>query len=153
FQVFDALGGPPGIATGLVVLAAVPAAFQYGLWDANAHERCRRLELLLLTQLTGRDYWGAAAAAAWRRGRGYFLVALLLWIAACIAGQLSIAEAFAACAAGLLLWGLYFALGFRAFARGVQANGLGLLLTLGLPFVAYFLSVMGWPTLAALTPP
>jgi hypothetical protein len=153
FQVFDALGGPPGIATGLVVLAAVPAAFQYGLWDANSHERCRRLELLLLTRLTGHDYWGAAAAAAWRRGRGYFLIALLLWIAACIAGQLSVAQVFAACAAGMLLWGLYFALGFRAFARGVQANGLGLLLTLGLPFAAYSLTVMGWPKLADLTPP
>lgn len=153
FQVFDTLGGPPGIATGLVVLAAVPAAFQYGLWDANAHERCRRLELLLLTRLTGRDYWGAAAAAAWRRGRSYFAIALVLWIAAWIAGQLSIAQLFAACAAGMLLWSLYFALGFRAFARDAQANGLGLLLTLGLPFAAYSLSVMGWPQLAALTPP
>ena len=32
----------------------------------------------------------------------------------------------------MVLWGLYFSLGFRAFARGVQANAMGLLLTLGL---------------------
>ena len=30
---------------------------------------------------------------------------------------------------GGLLWGFYFTLGFRAFARGSRANGLGLLLT------------------------
>ena len=42
----------------------------------------------------------------------------------------------AALAAGVLLWCLYFALGFRAFSRGMQANGLGLVLTLVLPLVA-----------------
>ena len=64
------MGGIPVLATALVVLAAVPAAFQYGLWDSNTPDRCRRLELLLLTGLTARDYWEAAAAAAWRRGAG-----------------------------------------------------------------------------------
>ena len=87
FQIFDRMGGVPGLATGLVVLAAVPAAFQYGLWDSNAHDRCRRLELLLLSRLEARDYWNAAAAAAWKRGRGYFGVALLLWASAVVAGQ------------------------------------------------------------------
>src|SRR5262249_51370051 len=33
FEVFDGLGGIPVVATALVVLAAVPAAYQYGLWD------------------------------------------------------------------------------------------------------------------------
>src|SRR5262249_17351404 len=117
------VGGLPSLAAALVILAAVPAAFQYGLWDANAHERCRRLELLLLTRLGGRGYWGAAAAAAWKRGRGYFVVAVILWLAACWAGQLTCLQAVAAAATGVLLWGLYFTLGFRAFARGFQANG------------------------------
>src|SRR5262249_60037960 len=72
FGIVDQWGGVPAVATGLVLLAAVPAAFQYGLWDASAADRCRRLELLLLTDLDGRDYWLAAAAAAWRRRRGYF---------------------------------------------------------------------------------
>jgi hypothetical protein len=53
-----------------------------------------------------------------------------------VAGRLSPAQAGAALAAGVLLWCLYFALGFRAFSRGVQANGLGLVLTLVLPLVA-----------------
>ena len=114
-------------------MATVPAAFQYGLWDSSAQDRCRRLELLLLTRLRPRDYWDAAAAAAWHRGRGYFVVAVGLWIAACAGGRLSVATALVALASGALLWGLYFALGFRAFARGTQANGLGLLLTIGLP--------------------
>ncbi len=153
FQIFDHMGGVPGLATGLVVLAATPAAFQYGLWDSNAHDRCRRLELLLLSRLEARDYWNAAAAAAWKRGRGYFGVALLLWASAVVAGQTTPWQALAAAAGGVLLWGLYFTLGFRAFARGAQANGLGVLLTVGLPLTAYALFRLHWPALAALTPP
>ena len=137
----------------LVLLGAVPAAFQYGLWDSSAYERCRRLELLLLTQLNARDYWEAAAAAAWRRGRGYFSVAVLLWLAAAVSGQAGLPQIVAAAAAGMLLWALYFVLGFRAFSRGMQANGLGLLLTLGLPLVAYAANQAGWQRLALLLPP
>ena len=153
FLIFDQMGGVPGLTTGLVVLAAVPAAFQYGLWDSNAHDRCRRLELLLLTRLDGADYWHAAAAAAWKRGRGYFAVALLLWASAVYAGRMGFLQAAGAASAGVVLWGLYFALGFRAFARGAQANGVGMLLTVGLPMTAYVLNRLEWPALAALTPP
>jgi len=153
FQIFDSWGGVAGLTTGLVVLAAVPAAFQYGLWDSNAHDRCRRLELLLLSRLEALDYWNAASAAAWKRGRGYFGVALLLWAAAVYAGQMAVGAAVAAAAVGVLLWGLYFTLGFRAFARGTQANGLGLLLTVGLPLAAFALNRLGCPALAVLTPP
>jgi hypothetical protein len=153
FDIFALMGGIPGLATALVVLAAVPAAFQYGLWDSNTQDRCRRLELLLLTRLGARDYWEAAAAAAWRRGRGYFAVAVLLWLAAVVAGQCGPGQALAALAAGVVLWGLYFALGFRAFSRGLQANGLGLLLTLGLPLLAFALYRAGWPAVGVLVPP
>jgi hypothetical protein len=153
FVIFNQAGGIPALATALVLLAAVPAAFQYGLWDSNGQDRCRRLELLLLTRLDARDYWHAAAAAAWRRGRGYFGIALVLWAAALGAGQLTLAQVLAALAAGVILWGLYFTLGFRAFAQGLQANGLGTLLTIGLPGLAYALSRAGWPGLADLLPP
>jgi hypothetical protein len=153
FVIFDQMGGIPAVAAALVVLAAVPAAFQYGLWDSNAQDRCRRLELLLLTELRGRDYWSAAAAAAWKRGRGYFLVAGVLWLAAVVSGRIPAWLGVAALTAGGLLWALYFALGFRAFSRGMQANGLGVGLTLGLPLVAVALARGGWPTLAALLPP
>jgi hypothetical protein len=153
FWVCDNVGGLPSLATALVVLAAVPAAFQYGLWDANAQDRCRRLELLLLTKLSGRDYWVAAAAAAWKRGQGYFAAAILLWTAACYAGQLSGIQAIAAAATGVLLWALYFTLGFRAFSRGFQANGMGMLLTVGLPLLAFLTAQAGWPMLAAVVPP
>lgn len=152
FVMVEQFAGIDGLATALVVLAAVPAAFQYGLWDSSAQDRCRRLELLLLTQLNGEDYWDAAAAAAWRRGRGYFAVALLLWLAAAISGQMTTVQMLAAVASGVVLWGLYFALGFRAFSRGVQANALGMLLTLGLPLLAFALYRAGWPLLAALVP-
>src|SRR5262249_53704162 len=153
FQMCDGAGGPAALATGLVLLAAVPAAFQYGLWDSSAQDRCRRLELLLLTDLRPRDYWDAAAAAAWRRGRGYFALALLLWAAALLGGRLTLGQALAAPAAAVLLWGLYFALGFRAFARGAQANGLGMLLTVGLPLAAFGLGRLGWPHAAGWLPP
>jgi hypothetical protein len=119
------------------------------LWDANAQNRCRRLELLLLARLEGRDYWDAA----WRRGRGYFAVALLLWATAVIAAQLSVARAAAAAAAGVLLWALHFALGFRAFARGIRANGLGLSLAVGLPLAAFACDRLGLPAVGELTPP
>ena len=154
FQMCDAVGGVAGLTTGLVVLAAVPAAFQYGLWDSNAQDRCRRLELLLLlTRLEARDHWEAAAATAWRRGRGYLGVAPLLWTASAFVGRLSVPQLGAALASAVILWSLYFALGFRAFSRGVQANGLGLLLTVGLPLAAYGLTRLGGPLLGALTPP
>jgi hypothetical protein len=153
FEIFDGLGGIPVVAAGLVVLGAVPAAYQYGLWDSNAQDRCRRLELLLLTRLGAPDYWDAAAAAAWRRGRGYLLIALLLWTAALLAGKLAPAQFLTALSAGVILWGLYFVVGFRAFASGLQANTLGLLLTLGLPALAVVLYRGGLPALAALVPP
>ncbi len=71
FVVFDNMGGISALTTGLIVLAAVPAAYQYGLWDSNVPDRCRRLELLLLTGLDGPAYWQASARAAWHRGAGY----------------------------------------------------------------------------------
>lgn len=153
FQLCDAAGGAAALAAALVVLAAVPAAFQYGLWDSSVQDRCRRLELLLLTHLQPRDYWDAAAAAARARGRGYFAVALLLWAAAWAGGRLTAGEALAAVSAGVLLWAFYFTLGFRAFARGARANGLGLLLTLGLPLAAFALARLGWPDAAGWLPP
>jgi hypothetical protein len=223
FEICDLAGGIPTFATALVVLAAVPAAFQYGLWDSNSQDRCRRLELLLLTGLEARDYWEASTAAAWRRGRGYFFAGVLLWLAAVIsaawsaalqaraaanavavrpectavlacsptagfpgnlpwgalqlssrpaaadpepypeaataweaawaAGRTRALQMLAALAAGVILWGLSFALSFRAFSRGHQANGLGMVLTLGFPLLTVALYRAGWPALAALLPP
>jgi hypothetical protein len=153
FELCDSAGGVAGLTTGLVVLAAVPAAFQYGLWDSNAQDRCRRLELLLLTRLGPEDYWDAAAAAAWKRGRGYFAVAILLWIAAAISGRMAVPQVLVAAAVGVLLWGFYFALGFRAFARGARANGAGIVLTVGLPLAAFVLARADLPAFAELLPP
>jgi hypothetical protein len=153
FQMCDWAGGIAGLTTGLVLLAAVPASFQYGLWDSNGQDRCRRLELLLLTDLGPHDYWNAAAAAACKRGRGYFVVALVLWAAAAVAGQVSLGQLLLAVATAVLLWALYFALGFRAFSRGMQANGLGMGLTVGLPLLAFGFYRMGCPLLGALLPP
>ena len=153
FELFERVGGAPVLVTGLVILAAVPAAFQYGLWDPTRQDRCRRLELLLLSELNARDYWHAAFAAALRRGRGYFLIALVLWGALVVSGRVTAGQALASSAAGVLLWSFSFAVGFRAFSRGVQANGLGTLLTLGLPLLTAVCVRLGEPHLAALLPP
>ncbi len=152
FAMFDSMGGIPVLATALVLLGAVPAAFQYGLWDSNAQDRCRRLELLLLTRLDGLAYWDAASAAAWKRGRGYLGIAVLLWSAGLLAGQTTPVQMATSVTAGVLLWGLYFALGFWAFTRGHQANMLGLGLTLGLPLTAFVLFQVHCPQLAVLIP-
>jgi hypothetical protein len=153
FQLCDQAGGVPVLTSALVVLAAVPAAFQYGLWDSHEGDRVRRLELLLLTELGPTDYWDAAAKAAWKRGRGYFEAACVLWGAALVAERLHPAEVLASVAAGVLLWSFYFALGFRAFARGAQAVGLGMTLTVLLPIAAAGLAWAGWPILSAWIPP
>jgi hypothetical protein len=137
----------------MVVLAAVPAAFQYGLWDSTVQDRCRRLELLLLTNLNGGDYWHASLSAAWRRGRGYMLVAVILWAALLISGRATPVQVAGSVAAGILLWSFAFAVGFGAFSSGMQANGLGAVLTLGLPLAAAGLMQTAQPTLAALVPP
>src|SRR5207248_9757559 len=130
-----------------------PAGRPEGLWDPRAHGRCRRLELRLLADLGARDYWEAAGAAAWRRGRGYFMVALILWGALLLSGQAGPIQVLAALACGVVLWGLYFALGFRAFSRGMQANSLGMILTLGLPLVVCVLFRADLGAVAALLPP
>lgn len=153
FEIFDRLGGLPMLATALMLLATVPAAFQYGLWDSNAQDRCRRLELLLLTELDGRSFWQAAASAAWRRSRGYFVLSMFLWIVAACAETIAPIQALAGIAAGVLLWSFYFALGFRAFAKGVQANQLGLVLTLLLPIATLVLAQNDWRQVAILLPP
>lgn len=153
FEIFDGLGGLPMLATALMLLATVPAAFQYGLWDSNAQDRCRRLELLLLTDLDGASYWQAASAAAWRRSRGYFTLSVLLWLAAAFAERITWMQALAGVSAGIILWGFYFTLGFRAFSRGTQANQLGLVLTLLLPLVTCLLASSDWRMLAIVLPP
>jgi hypothetical protein len=153
FEIFDRLGGLPMLATALMLLATVPAAFQYGLWDSNAQDRCRRLELLLLTQLDGQSFWHAAVTAAWQRSRGYFFLSIVLWTAAALAGRITWIQAFAGMMAGVILWGFYFTLGFRAFTRGAQANQLGLVLTLLLPLATGILANTDWRFVATLLPP
>ncbi len=153
FEIFDRLGGIPTLSTALVLLAAVPAAFQYGLWDSNVQDRCRRLELLLLTDFDALDYWEAACAAAWKRGKGYLVIAVVLWTAGVISGQVSVLQMLTGLTAATVLWALYFSIGFWAFMRGHQANVLGLVLTLGLPLLTYMLFQMHAPALAGLLPP
>ncbi len=152
FQIFEGWGGAPMVATAMCVLAAVPAAFQYGLWDATISERCQRVELLLLTELRSLDYWHASLAAAWRRGRGYLVIALIMWLALALSGRVAWYAVLAAAEGGLVLWAFSFAVGFRAFSTGNQASGVASMLTLGMPFLLVVLLRGGHTTAAAFVP-
>ena len=105
--------------------------------------------MLLLTNLDGPAYWHASACAAWNRGRGYVVPAVVLWTAGLCAGQLTSLQVLAGAASGVILWGLYFALGFWAFSKGMQANWLALSLTLVVPLGTYLAVKAGWPFCAA----
>lgn len=152
FQIFESFGGAPVVAAAMCVLAAVPAAFQYGLWDSTVTNRCQRLELLLLTDLGGVDYWHASLAAAWRRGRSYYFAAVVLWAALVVSGRAGWDEGLAAALGGLALWAFSFAVGFRAFSTGNQASGVASGLTLGLPLLLYALLRAKMDVIASLVP-
>jgi hypothetical protein len=152
FRLFDQWGGPATVATAMCVLAAVPAVFQFGLWDSTVENRCRRLELLLLTELDAKDYWHASLAAAWKRGRAYLGIAGLLWLALAVGGWCEWWQALAAAAGGVAMWAFGFAFGFRSFSTGNQTSGLASLFTLGLPLVLFGLLKGGFVTLAGLVP-
>lgn len=152
FQIFEQWGGPAGVATAMCVMAAVPAVFQYGLWDNTVPDRCKRLELLLLTDLQGVDYWRASLGAAWQRGRGYLFIAGILWVAMGVSGRSSWECVTAAAVGGVAFWAFGFAVGFRAFATGNQTSGLSSVLVLGLPLVVWGLLRAGQPQLAGLIP-
>ncbi|CAN5203874.1 hypothetical protein BH11PLA2_BH11PLA2_18850 [soil metagenome] len=152
FILFEKWGGPAMVATAMAVMAAVPAVYQFGLWDPSVQDRCQRLELLLLTDLNGKDYWHAARSAAWSRGRGYLAAALLLWIACAIAGRVTWLDAFGAAFGGLLLWAFAFTVGFRGFATGQQTNGIASLITMGCPLLLYLFWSNGMTNLAAFVP-
>jgi hypothetical protein len=153
FDVFESMGGVPGLATGLVLLAAVPAAYQFGLWESSAPERQKRLELFLLTDLSGLDYARASWSAAWSRGRGYFYSALLLLLAGLIAGRYSVPQFALAITAGVGLVFFYFAAGFRLLAKSQGGTSTGIVLTMLVPLLVWGLARSDWPVLAALLPP
>lgn len=152
FQIFETWGGAPMVATAMCVMAAVPAAFQYGLWDPTVSDRCKRLELLLLTETDSWDYWHASLSAAWRRGSGYFVIAAVLWVALAVSGRVPWYDVLAAVAGGGILWAFSFAVGFRAFSTGKQASGIATLLTIGMPFLLLVLLRAGLDTLAGFVP-
>jgi hypothetical protein len=152
FLIFELWGGPPMVAASMCVLAAVPAAFQFGLWDPTVADRCKRLELLLLTDLTAGDYWHASRAAAWRRGRDYFWIACIVWVALAVSGRAHWYQSLAAAAGGVALWAFSFAVGFRAFSTGTQAGGTASTLTLGFPLLLFALLQADLEPVAAFVP-
>jgi hypothetical protein len=152
FQIFESWGGASVVATAMSVLAAVPAVFQYGLWDSSISDRCKRLELLLLSDLSARDYWRASLAAAWRRGYDYLIFAALLWVSLAVSGRVPWHDVLGAAIGGLLLWAFSFSVGFRAFSTGHHASGLASTITLGFPLLLALLIRANQESVAAFIP-
>lgn len=153
FAILEALGGVPAVCTVLFLLAAVPFAYQYGLWDSSIPDRCRRLELLLLTELDANDYAVASFAASWRRGGGYVWAAGLLLAAGWWSGRHALANVAAAGMLGLLVILLYFAVSYRVFASNRGGAALGFGLTVVLPLLTWGLGSIDAGRFAAWTPP
>lgn len=150
FLVFDRLGGVPGLVTGMVLLGFVPAAYQFGLWDANDQDRRRRLELLLLTDLNQRDYLRASWFAAWDRGRGYLAAAGILAAAAWWSGTFGTARLACLVLAVVALGAFSFSLGFTYLARRTGAQ-VGFVLSVVLPALVW--GIGQWsPGVAAFLP-
>ena len=153
FWVFEQNGGVAMMTTILVILAAVPAAYQYGLWDSSKTDRCRRLETLLTTDLGGVDFERASWSASWSRGRGYFYSALLLWFAAGVSGRMDWMQVLTAMGAGWLLLILYFVIGFRQLAVTGGGTTVGFVLCVLIPLAVWGLFRMGAEQVAWLLPP
>jgi hypothetical protein len=152
FQLVEQWGGGATLSTGLCVLATVPAVFQFGLWDSSTQNRCKRLELLLLTELNGHDYWHASLSAAWKRGWGYFAICGLMWVAMAVSGRTDWWGVAAAAVGSAAVWAFGFAFGFRSFSTGSQTNGLASLFTLGLPMALFAVVKFGLGEFAGLIP-
>jgi hypothetical protein len=153
FEIFEQNGGVASITTILVLLTAVPAAYQYGLWDASKSDRCQRLENLLVTDLDALDYERASWAASWSRGRGYFYAALLVWTAGAVAGRITWLQMLLAMGAGWLLLLVYFIIGFRCLARNGGGASIGFFLSVILPLGTWGLASSGYVWIAKLLPP
>jgi hypothetical protein len=153
FLVFEMNGGVATITTILIVLAAVPAAYQYGLWDSSKTDRCRRLETLLTTDLGGMDFKRASWSASWSRGRGYFYSAVILWLAAWISGRMDGLQILTSLGSAWLLLILYFVIGFRQLAVTGGGTSVGFFLCVVVPLTVWGLVHLGADDLARCLPP
>lgn len=153
FVIMEMLGGVPAICTVLFLLAAVPFAYQYGLWDSSVPARCRRLELLLLTELNADDYVQASWLSSWHRGKGYLFAAAILLIAGWYTGRYPLLNTVVCFTVGLCMIYFYFAVGFRVFARNTGATAIGFALTVIIPLLSWGLSSIGMSNWTRLLPP
>ena len=151
----ETYGGAAQLAAAAVQLAVVGAAFLDGLWDSNVQQRLGRMELLLTTPLTGRQYLRASAVAGWTRGRGYLLAALAVWIASAAAGHIAWGTCCLLCLVSANYALLIFAVAFRNFGhfRGERpAAAWGLTLSLLPPLLTWTLFSLDLRNAAAATP-
>lgn len=154
-RLIESAGGEAMLAAACLHLALVPTAFLAGLWDSNMQERSGRLELLLTTPLAAQQFLLASLKAAWMRGRGYLLAAMVMWIATATAGRISWSSCVVLICLSLAYAALYFATAFAHFAKAVTDKAVtsrGLLWAVFAPLATVGLFLAGLPRLAALTP-
>ncbi len=154
-KLIESAGGEAMLAAACLHLALVPTAFLAGLWDSNMQERSGRLELLLTTPLAARQFLLASLRAAWMRGRGYLLAAIVMWIATATAGRISWNSCIVLICLSLAYAALYFATAFAHFARAVTDKAVtsrGMVWAVLTPLLTVGLFLAGLPRIAALTP-
>lgn len=148
-------GGAAMLAVVALQLATVPAAFLSGMWDSNLQQRLGRLELLLVTPLTPRQYMWASLVAVWTRGRGYVLAMLVPLIAMCLAGHQHAVTYLVLCLVAANYFLLTFAVAFRNFARTSpdrKGAAWGLAMSIGVPLLVWGLFAVRMGYAAAITP-
>ena len=142
----ESFGGGALLAAAAVQLAVVPTAFLNGLWDSNEQQRAARLELLLVTPLSARQYLAASVTAAWCRGRGYVLAVLVLWCATLYSGRIDAVTTLTLGAVTLVYFLLSFSVMFRFFARSDSDHDVtvrGMFWSVGIPLLTVALFQSG----------
>jgi|GEM_PF-911096 len=152
---FKQLGGAVMLGISALQFGLVPVAFLSGLWDSTVQLRIGRLELLLATPLSPREYLEGCIAAGWTRAKGYLPAVVVVWFAGAYAGNYSWTAFAALLVLGVIYTVLFFAIAFRQFARvaGDRAAATwGIGMSVAWPLASCALLALNLGRAAALTP-
>ncbi|QGJ68736.1 Hypothetical protein PBC10988_3970 [Planctomycetales bacterium 10988] len=152
---FTMMGGAAVLGPAALQFGLVPIGFLNGLWDSNQQQRVGRLELLLVTDLTARDFFWGSVVASWTRGKWYFAAATVVWAASAYAAEITWGTFLLLFLCGTIYVVCFFSIAFRNFARlrgDRETANWGLSMTVGIPMVTIGIFWLKWGLLGAFTP-